>query len=199
MGTPFANNSRRDHLVPAGITDSTMTSLLRAITCPEVGERIFTARLVGALTRLQETMNTVMRTKTAVTDSKIHFFMKYLYIVNPKPSLKVPFSGQPVSRILSRVRIYLDNLSPDCSSGLPGDQTSRAGSFSCLTLHRMGVTWPPLLPETPVVSYTTFSPLLLRAVCLCGPLRKLTPSQGLPGILLCGVRTFLTYSARAPG
>ena len=147
MGTPFANNSRRDHLVPAGITDSTMTSLLRAITCPEVGERIFTARLVGALTRLQETMNTVMRTKTAVTDSKIHFFMKYLYIVNPKPSLKVPFSGQPVSRILSRVRIYLDNLSPDCSSGLPGDQTSRAGSFSCLTLHRMGVAWPRLLPK----------------------------------------------------
>ena len=76
---------------------------------------------------------------------------------------------------------------------------SRAGSLSCLTLHRMGVTWPSLLPETPVVSYTTFSPLLLRAVCLCGPIRKLTPSQGLPGILLCGVRTFLTCSARAPG
>ena len=69
---------------------------------------------------------------------------------------------------------------------------SRAGSFSCLTLHRMGVAWPPLLPKAPVVSCTTFSPLLLRAVCLCGPIHNLTTIQGLPGILLYGVRTFLT-------
>ena len=46
--------------------------------------------------------------------------------------------------------------------------------------------------KAPVVSYTTFSPLLLRAVCLCGPIHDLTTIQGLPGILLCGVRTFLT-------
>ena len=46
--------------------------------------------------------------------------------------------------------------------------------------------------KAPVVSYTTFSPLLLRAVCLCGPIHNLTTIQGLPGILLCGVRTFLT-------
>ena len=90
------------------------------------------------------------------------------------------------------MRIYLGGLSPARSCGLPGDQMSRAGSFSCLTLHRMGVTWPSLLPETPVVSYTTFSPLLLRAVCLCGPIHDLTTIQGLPGILLYGVRTFLT-------
>jgi len=32
----------------------------------------------------------------------------------------------------------------------------------------------------------------LRAVCLCGPIHDLTTIQGLPGILLCGVRTFLT-------
>ena len=46
--------------------------------------------------------------------------------------------------------------------------------------------------KAPVVSYTTFSPLLLRAVCLCGPIHDLTTIQGLPGILLYGVRTFLT-------
>ncbi len=56
---------------------------------------------------------------------------------------------------------------------------NRAGSLSCLTLHRMGVTWPHLLPGTPVVSYTTFSPLLLKAVCLCGPDPK---AYALPGI-----------------
>jgi len=60
---------------------------------------------------------------------------------------EVPHSGQPVSRILSWMRIYLGGLSPASSCGLPGDQMSRAGSFSCLTLHRMGVAWPRLLPK----------------------------------------------------
>ena len=46
--------------------------------------------------------------------------------------------------------------------------------------------------KAPVVSYTTFSPLLLRAVYLCSPIHDLTTIQGLPGILLYGVRTFLT-------
>ncbi len=124
---------------------------------------------------------------------KNHFFnILKLCLINFDSPQKVPNSGQPVSRILSWVRIYLGCLSPNSSCSLPGDRMSRADSFSCLTLHRMGVTCPTLLPAAPVVSYTTFSPLLLRAVCLCGPIRKLTPSQGLPGILLCGVRTFLT-------
>ena len=70
---------------------------------------------------------------------------------------------------------------------------SRANSLFCLTLHRMGVTWPGLLPNPPVVSYTTFSTLRsTNAVCFCGPIQKLTPFQVLPGIPLYGVRTFLT-------
>ena len=68
-------------------------------------------------------------------------------------------SGWSISRILSRKRIYLGKTSPLCSCGLPENQMSRANSLSCLTLHRMGVTWPCLLPNTPVVSYTTFSTL----------------------------------------
>jgi len=47
------------------------------------------------------------------------------------------------------------------------------------------------LLQTPVVSYTTFSPLPVRAVCLCGPIRQVSPPRGLPGGLLCGERTFL--------
>ena len=37
-----------------------------------------------------------------------------------------------------------------------------------------------------------FSLTFINAVCLCGPIQKLSPLQVLPGILLCGVRTFLT-------
>ena len=47
------------------------------------------------------------------------------------------------------------------------------------------------LLNTPVVSYTTFSPLLRSAVCFCGPIRQVAPPRELPGIMLFGVRTFL--------
>ncbi len=33
----------------------------------------------------------------------------------------------------------------------------------------------------PVVSYTTFSPLPLRAVCFCGPIRQVLPKDPRPG------------------
>ena len=75
------------------------------------------------------------------------FIILRLCLINFDRPQKVPNSGQPVSRILSWMRIYLGKLSPTCSCGLPGDQTSRAGSFSCLTLHRMGVAWSHLLPK----------------------------------------------------
>jgi len=48
-----------------------------------------------------------------------------------------------------------------------------------------------------VVSYTTFSPLRLHAECFCGPFQNLTVLQELPGILPCGVRTFLTANSGA--
>jgi hypothetical protein len=37
------------------------------------------------------------------------------------------------------------------------------------------------------------------ALCLCGPIRKVAPTRGLPGALLCGVRTFLQRSMNASG
>jgi len=62
------------------------------------------------------------------------------------------------------VIIYLDPTSRLGSSGRPGAQGERAaprpeGHCSCLALLQMGDAWPPTLLPTPVVSYTTFSPL----------------------------------------
>jgi len=103
--------------------------------------------------------------------------------------------------------IYLDDLSPGRSCGLPGDQQRRAsaGIRRCFSPvwpctgrglpgrgHCCPRRWsltPPFHPHTPA-----------RAVCFCGPVQKLAPLQALPGFLLCGVRTFLTawLAARTP-
>ena len=70
------------------------------------------------------------------------------------------------------------------------------GLLSCLTLHRMGVACPDALLHLPVVSYTTISPLLTLAderYHFCGPIQTLTRFRALPGMLPCGVRTFLGH------
>jgi len=85
-------------------------------------------------------------------------------------------------------------------SSLPRTQMKRAASRPCLALLPAGVTWPPALLRTPVVSYTTFSPSPLhkaKAVCFCGPIRQVAPSRGFPGAVPCGVRTFLDPAAYA--
>jgi len=59
----------------------------------------------------------------------------------------------------------------------------RAASRPCLALLPAGVTWPPALLRTPVVSYTTFSPSPLHkaeAVCFCGPDPAGCPVPGFP-------------------
>ena len=60
--------------------------------------------------------------------------------------------------------IHLGPASPPGSSGLPGARTERAAPRPCLALLRMGVAWPAPLLVPPVVSYTTFSPLLLASL-----------------------------------
>jgi hypothetical protein len=69
-------------------------------------------------------------------------------------------SLRPVWAIIS-----LGDALPRRSSGLPGtvEETSRLFTarrqyHPCLALLLAGVTWPPALRRTPVVSYTTFSP-----------------------------------------
>ncbi len=60
----------------------------------------------------------------------------------------------------------------------------------------MGVAWPLRLPEAPVVSYTTFSPLRfnqrLKSRFVSVALSASRLARVLPGIVSCGVRTFLT-------
>ena len=88
----------------------------------------------------------------------------------------------------------------------------RAASCPCLALLPAGVTWPPALLRTPVVSYTTFSPSpsslpLPPPPSLSGEgsevrvggrrsvsvalIRQVAPSRGFPGAVPYGVRTFL--------
>ncbi len=88
--------------------------------------------------------------------------------------------------------IYLGRRSPCASRSLPGTQVRRAASCPCLALLLVGVAWPPALLPAPVVSYTTISPLPDKpAVCLCGPIRQVSPPRELPGTMPFGVRTFL--------
>ena len=73
----------------------------------------------------------------------------------------------------------------------------------CLALLPAGVTWPPALLRTPVVSYTTFSPSPssqsdAAAVCFCGPFRQVAPPRVLPDAVLYGVRTFLDPDNAGP-
>ena len=97
-------------------------------------------------------------------------------------------SGWSISRILSsgllrlcshlsgqRIAALLGAAYP----GLFGDEQPpivHRRFHPCLALLPAGVTWPPALLQTPVVSYTTFSPspsparrAKVTAVCFCGP------------------------------
>jgi len=94
--------------------------------------------------------------------------------------------------------IHLDAVSRRRSSDLP-IRIARI-TLDCLILLQAGFTWLPTFPQTPVVSYTTLSPLLLLeypegAVCflLHLPFPVLTGTLLFRGALSCGVRTFLHY------
>ena len=75
----------------------------------------------------------------------------------------------------------------------------RSESPSCSALLPVGVAWPPVSPQAPVVSYTTFSPSpgrLCRPGCLlfCGPFPSGFPAWVLPSTTPYGARTFLTQN-----
>jgi hypothetical protein len=82
----------------------------------------------------------------------------------------------------------------DASSVLPGCVTAHWRSL--LGLAPNGGYLAAALLRTPVVSYTTVSPLPACPAAHLGgmflwPVRQVAPSRELPGILLYGVRTFL--------
>jgi len=73
-----------------------------------------------------------------------------------------------VALLAGSVIICLEGRLPDPSCSLPegrsregesAGRTPASGPSFCLTLLPMGVAWPRRLPNAPVVSYTTFSPL----------------------------------------
>lgn len=148
------------------------------------------------------------------------------------------FSGQPISRILSvtpeaplcshlsgrrvaapLVAAYPELAFPTKGKGAYGDEQPpvvHGRLRPCLALLPAGVTWPPALRQTPVVSYTTFSPSPLpspegrgkEVVCFCGPFPagsrlSAVPRPGYsPTPCSIGVRTFLdsvNAEPRLPG
>ena len=141
-----------------------------------------------------------------------------------------PSSGRSISRILSsglprlcshlsgqRVAALLGAAYPGLAFPTRGKGTCGAEQSPivhrrfrpCLALLPAGVTWPPALRQTPVVSYTTFSPSPLtqkdgKAVCFCGPfpagsrLSAVSPPRVLSDAVLYGVRTFLDPDNAGP-
>lgn len=80
--------------------------------------------------------------------------------------------------------IYLGLPLPALSSNLPEDSAGRV-IILCLVLLRTRFTWPPVLPRTPVVSYTTLSALPTTASCgrrstLCCTFSRVTPGGRYP-------------------
>ena len=63
-----------------------------------------------------------------------------------------------ISRVMSRVIIYLGLLLPTASSDLPESRSGKPVAF-CLVLLRMGFTYAPSVTRRAVVSYTAFPPL----------------------------------------
>jgi hypothetical protein len=91
-----------------------------------------------------------------------------------------------------------------CESSGRGHGSCPSDSFPlCLALLPVGVTWPRRLPNAPVVSYTTFSPLRQPQPSYCNAGSEVAArfisvalsasylARELPGTVPFGVRTFL--------
>ena len=107
-------------------------------------------------------------------------------------------TGQPISRILLPGRVCAwhgsqadGHLSrPDVTIRLvqPTRDSSENGPFPAAEADMVSA-WPcssqglpgRRITTAPVVSCTTFSPLPLRAVCFCGPVRQVLPKDPRPG------------------
>ena len=66
--------------------------------------------------------------------------------------------SKTVSRVMSRIIIYLGLLLPAASSDLPESRPGKPVAL-CLVLLRMGFTCAPSVTRRAVVSYTAFPPL----------------------------------------
>ena len=111
--------------------------------------------------------------------------------------------SRTVSRVMSRIIIYLGLPLPAVSSNLPESRPGKPVAF-CLVLLRMGFTCAPPVTRRAVVSYTAFPPLPGSAPQRIAPFRQRRGGifllhwpwsrlhRTLSGILPCEARTFLT-------
>ena len=111
--------------------------------------------------------------------------------------------SKTVSRVMSRIIIYLVLLLPAVSSDLPESRPGKPVAL-CLVLLRMGFTCAPPVTRRAVVSYTAFPPLPGSAPQRIAPFRQRRGGifllhwpwsrlhRTLSGILPCEARTFLT-------
>ena len=107
-------------------------------------------------------------------------------------------AGQPISRILSTEKVCTWHGSPPDSHLSRPDVTIRLvqptrdsieNGPSPAACADFVPAWPcsgqglpgRRITAAPVVSCTTFSPLPLRAVCFCGPVRQVLPKDPRPG------------------
>ena len=104
----------------------------------------------------------------------------------PHTSCSLPEAADPwvqvTSRHLPRGLPLLD-LAPG-GGYLAVDIAAHAGGL----LHHLFTLTPPCPSPK---SFGFRSGQIGDAVCFCGPIRQVAPSRGLPGALLCRVRTFL--------
>ena len=111
--------------------------------------------------------------------------------------VSIRLSGKTVSRVLSRMIIYLGRALPRGSSDLP--ESRRADVCSLLGLASDGVYNARPVTGPAVVSYTAISPLPVWAVSFLLHWSSGFPARTLSGILPCEARTFLsprmTYQA----
>ena len=130
------------------------------------------------------------------------------HAVRAAPLVKM---SRTVSRVMSRIIIYLGLPLPAASSNLPESRPGKPVAF-CLVLLRMGFTCAPPVTRRAVVSYSAFPPLpgpkalsekrfvseAFRGglFLLHWPWSRL--HRTLSGVLLCGARTFLMAFATRP-
>jgi hypothetical protein len=128
--------------------------------------------------------------------------------LTPKPADK---PGSVPIRDWVRSSVWGDGC-PSPLAAYPGLGWDGPPRRPCLALLPMGDTWPLVSPRAPVVSYTTFSPLLRRhsrlsRLLFCGPFPRVAraPAWVLPSTVPYGARTFLapcklrSHGTRPPG
>ena len=108
-------------------------------------------------------------------------------------------TSRTISRVLSRMIIYLGRLLPAASSDLP--EAGGPRHCFCSVLLRMGFTYALPVTRKAVVSYTAFPPLPVRIYRTGGLFLLHFPGshlhRTLSGILPCEARTFLTCGLSA--